>query len=143
MQLMMGDAAQRVAHCESFEHCLLPSARRRSSNITNQGKHKRSRSTSRGSPGSSKSHRFQNEGIPEAATALIAHQASISSQPLPLMRGNWAPSGCNQCQLPTRATSVAYLSRAHFAWIRDLCVGARPGRQALSWPCVVFAGKGW
>ncbi len=66
MQLMMGDAAQRVAHCESFEHCLLPSARRRSSNITNQGKHKRSRSTSRGSPGSSKSHRFQNEGIPEA-----------------------------------------------------------------------------
>ncbi len=65
MQLMMGDAAQQVSLCESFEHCLLPPARRRSSSITNQGKHKRSRSTSRGGPGGSKSHRFQNEGIPE------------------------------------------------------------------------------
>ncbi len=77
MQLMMGDAAQRVAHCESFEHCLLPSARRRSSNITNQGKHKRSRSTSRGSPGSSKSHRFQNEGIPEAQAGYRRSEARI------------------------------------------------------------------
>lgn len=54
MQLMMGDAAQQVSLCESFEHCLLPPARRRSSSITNQGKHKRSRSTSRGGPGGSK-----------------------------------------------------------------------------------------